>query len=748
MGAPTNTAGTWRFGAFEFDAQSTELRRSGVLIKLREQSSRVLLYLLEHAGQVVTREELRQCLWPSDTFVDFDHSLNAAVMKLRDALGDSADKPLYIATIPKRGYRFVAPVSFVQTTIFPARVSLNGSVKKQQCPPTVEINIPSNSKEEQPTDRHWAPAPFLLVGLCALVTGILTAIFLSIRAVTRHESPAYGVTEQRVTSNPPEAPVESGVVSPDGKYLAYSDPTGLYLRVIASGETRRWDVPKDFIARPSSWFPDGTHLLAMRLEGTPPKPSLWKLSLLGGNPRKLIDNVGSGSVSPDGTRIAFVAFLPSWGRELWVMDADGSNPRKIAESGSPESSIYPPAWSPDGRRIAYIERHEFVPPNPTLKLSSVWTRDADGGDLQPIVKNSGLGTGIAWTPDGRILFASRTNPAGERDHEGVRFIRVDERTGKATGTPQLVTDGEGSIGKISITSDGKRLVLCRTSTQLQAFIAGFDARTRKWEKPQRLTLDANNNLAFAWLADGRTVLFASNRNGKWALFKQAIDETTAELLVEGRTGPPRLSADGAHVLYPTRADPANSSIPVSLMRLPVAGGSPQLVLKDLNITNFQCARLPSTLCLFSKAQGGHAVYVSFDPEGGVGRELLRSGGNFDNWTLSPDGETLAVFPGDHRIQFFSLENEVFHESNTITLNDWWVPNGDWSADGKGVLIPSLTPAGIPVILEVNRAGKASVVLDGVAHTGFWAMVPAPDGHHGILDAEVPGDNNAWMINNF
>jgi TolB-like protein len=111
MGELTNTARTWRFGAFEFDAHSMELRRAGVPVKLREQSSRILVCLLENAGRLVTREELRQLLWPSDTFVDFDHSLNTAVMTLRDALGDKADKPLYIETLPRRGYRFVAPVS-------------------------------------------------------------------------------------------------------------------------------------------------------------------------------------------------------------------------------------------------------------------------------------------------------------------------------------------------------------------------------------------------------------------------------------------------------------------------------------------------------------------------------------------------------------------------------------------------------------------------------------------------------------
>ena len=101
----------WRFGIFEVDIRNSELRRGGTLVKLREQSFRVLVLLLERAGDIVTREELRQGLWPSDTYVDFDHSLNSAIMKLRDALGDSADKPLYIETIPKRGYRFVAPVS-------------------------------------------------------------------------------------------------------------------------------------------------------------------------------------------------------------------------------------------------------------------------------------------------------------------------------------------------------------------------------------------------------------------------------------------------------------------------------------------------------------------------------------------------------------------------------------------------------------------------------------------------------------
>jgi len=99
-----------RFGVFEADLSAAELRKGGVRIRLQEQPFQVLAYLLQHPGEVVSREDLRQRLWPSDTFVDFDHSLNTAVNKLREALGDSASSPRYVETLARKGYRFVAPV--------------------------------------------------------------------------------------------------------------------------------------------------------------------------------------------------------------------------------------------------------------------------------------------------------------------------------------------------------------------------------------------------------------------------------------------------------------------------------------------------------------------------------------------------------------------------------------------------------------------------------------------------------------
>jgi TolB-like protein/DNA-binding winged helix-turn-helix (wHTH) protein/Flp pilus assembly protein TadD len=191
MGMPTNTAAQiWRFGVFEFDAYSMELRRAGIPVKLRDQSSRILAYLLEHAVQMVTREELRQLLWPADTFVDFDHSLNTAVMTLREALGDKADKPLYIETLPRRGYRFVAPVSLGRAAV---RIEDEGVAYVPHAPSaesarppaeTAAVPTPLTSQDLTVSDRDprsepKAASPLLPAWVTALRAWVVPALLVT-----------------------------------------------------------------------------------------------------------------------------------------------------------------------------------------------------------------------------------------------------------------------------------------------------------------------------------------------------------------------------------------------------------------------------------------------------------------------------------------------------------------------------------------------------------------------------------------
>ena len=139
MPAPSASSArrVFRFGIFEADLASGELRKSGIRIRLQEQPFQLLALLLERSGQIVTREEVREKLWPADTFVDFDHSLNTAIAKLRDAMGDSATSPRYVETIARKGYRFVAPVQ--------SGVPESGSAVPASVHPELDVPMPHRS---------------------------------------------------------------------------------------------------------------------------------------------------------------------------------------------------------------------------------------------------------------------------------------------------------------------------------------------------------------------------------------------------------------------------------------------------------------------------------------------------------------------------------------------------------------------------------------------------------------------------
>src|SRR6266487_3452594 len=144
---------TIRFGVFEFDPRSRELRKQGMKIKLQGQPAEILAVLLERPGQVITREELQKRLWPADTFVDFEHSLNAAIKRLRAALGDSADSPRFVETLSRRGYRFIAPL-----------------IQPVETQPVDDAPQPA-AQSSKPAPRPWSVplvAGFLLVVAIAL----------------------------------------------------------------------------------------------------------------------------------------------------------------------------------------------------------------------------------------------------------------------------------------------------------------------------------------------------------------------------------------------------------------------------------------------------------------------------------------------------------------------------------------------------------------------------------------------------
>ena len=157
----------FRFGVFEADARSGELRKSGVRLRLQEQPFQILLLLLERSGEVIGREELRQRLWPADTFVDFDHGLNTVINKLREVLGDSASNPRFIETLAKRGYRFLLPVELVTDE------------RPEKAEPAATTNLPQTSFPTGSLLTRAEELPFVPHGYVRVLLLLIQIMYLS-----------------------------------------------------------------------------------------------------------------------------------------------------------------------------------------------------------------------------------------------------------------------------------------------------------------------------------------------------------------------------------------------------------------------------------------------------------------------------------------------------------------------------------------------------------------------------------------
>ena len=705
------------FGPFEVNLRAGELRRDGSKVRLQEQPFQVLAMLLERPGEIITREELRNRLWPADTFVDFDHGLNAAVKRLRDALGDSAENPRFVETLARRGYRFVAPV-------------VGGSNGAD----------PHGKAESAPTRqaRHHFTRIIAIIAVLLMGTGAGWV-------VARRANPGVSVSQQRLTANPSDDPVLGAVISPDGKYLAFADRGGLFLRVIGTGETHSLVVPDGSTTRPTSWFPDGSHLLAT-VSGTPGEASsLWSISVLGGNQRKLMDNAEARSVSPDGSQIAFVRAQPL-NHELWLMSADGERSRKVV--GEPGDVFGGVTWSADSRRFAFV-RYVYKSWHQRGSVS-LWMSRADSGIAKLILSDVRLGDGLAWATDNRLVYSLDETPPNINDSKGdsnLWTIQVDANSDRLVGKAKRLTTGPDRKTGLSSSADGKKLAFLRWNGEAHVYVSQIRGNA-SLTIPQRLGLEEGRNLPYTWTPDSKFVLFTSDRDGATHLFKQGISQPAPDLLVGGSDSvvSARLTPDGSEVLYLVLPGSKSSDKRLRLMRMPLAGGTPQVVLQEQAIDNFQCARAPHTLCVFGQLSERNLRFLSFDPEVGKGSELAKIDiGLKYNWSLSPDGATLAIAQARHNeIELLSTQGRP---TRTLTLEGGvGVASLDWAADGRSIWASSWPATGTQALLNISLNGKVKPMFRDSDKDVGW-VIPSPDGRY-IAFWEAGGSANAWVLQGF
>ena len=721
-----------RFGVFEVNRTTGELRKGGVRIRLQDQPFQILLMLLERPGEVVTREEIQGRLWPEGTFVEFEHSIGTAVKKLRQALGDDADTPRYIETLPRRGFRFIAPVESPVAESFPPRSEI------RRAPGPVIIT------------RHKKAA----IGSVALVAAALLAgtWFL----LHRHPKPPAELTQKQLTFNSSDNPVGSAVISPDSKYLAYSDLAGIKVKLLSTAEEqlipRPVGVPAGFFWWVDSWFPDSTQLLVDANDKVG-HTSLWTVSVLGQSPRQLREGASGFGVSPDGKHIAFSLLgVPGMHRDLWLMGSQGDNPQKVLSISGENEGLPWVDWSPDGERLAYTRVHR----SSDRFLWSIETCDLKGANRTAVVPDTELFMADPlWLPEGRIIYTRKESLAS--GDVNVWQIAVDNRIGTPTGKPKRITQWAGSyLGDLSTSADGKQLMMVRRIFQAQGYLGELAAGGTRMNPPRRLTNDEASDDPTGWTPDSKAVLFDSNRNGTWGIYKQGIGQETSEPLL---TGPqddsgPRLSADGAWILYvESPRTTANPAPPLRLMRIPASGGVSQFVMETRNTLDFGCARAPASLCvIFETSQNRKQMMITpFDPLKGRGK-VLRTieedpSHTYSETQLSPDGSTVSISragePEIH-IRLLSLSGGPDRE---FTLKGWSNITGlDWSPDGKGFYCGSVSSQG-GTLLHVDMAGNALVLWQHKGGEGPIWGVPSPDGHYLAIRAMVTS-SNVWMLEGF
>lgn len=555
--------------------------------------------------------------------------------------------------------------------------------------------------------------------------------------------------ERNLTGNRQNDPVWGAALSPDGKYLAFSYKAGLFLRVLPTGETHALPEADNRKTYRVNWFPDSTRLLTMRSAGPGQKPEIWSDSVLGGAPRKLVDDGDQGTVSPDGTKIAFVRGEFNH-QEIWVVDADGQHPEKLVSAEGAFGSV---TWAPDGRHIGFVHHVDRLDSEGDISVEICESASRPTSKPFVVFRNSRLWNALAWTRDNRLIY-SVGEPPPNRTDSNLWAQTIDPARFQPVGAPVRLTSGPDGKARLALSADGKQLSYLRLTHSPHVYVAEIRGAQPHVGPLRRLSLDEGENYPYDWTPDGQTLIFKSDRDGPFHLFKQTLDQRAPELLVGGDDNVviARIDPKGSAILY-LLSTPASDFVSpgMRIKRIPVNGGVPELVLADSAINNFQCARRTSTVCVLSIYAPNHLSLYTFDAVNGQ-KTLLKTiydpEWSLFNWSLSPDGTTLAL----SKKQRPSVASEISllgldGSENKIPLDGWFaIDYVDWAADGKSLWVNATTQNGTATMLKVTRNGKITPVLEENEMVFGWA-IPSPDGRHIAIWKGEQG-SNAWLLEGF
>jgi DNA-binding winged helix-turn-helix (wHTH) protein/Tol biopolymer transport system component len=636
---------TVRFGPFELDSQCGELRKNNVRLRLQGQPIQILEMLLAKPGELVSREEIQQRLWSADTFVDFDHSLNTAIKKLRQALGDEVDAPLYIDTLPKRGYRFIGKVEkeapreenpvLADTTIVP---------------PEPVATLPANRR----TRRSW-----VLAGGVAI---LLVAGWLIYQGSRPPSLPRITSSHPLVTNIRTSLPVADTKLLTDGKSIYFVTPQGVHdvapstFQVLVTGgavsELPGVNDPLYDISR------DGSELLLMVPDG--PKwdhVNVFAKPLPAGPPRMILKDGRYPIWASDGRGIFFVR---NDYKELDRANADGTGVQRIATS----TDIGAPHLSPDGSRIRFSAGN-----------GELWEVGTDGSNLHPVLAGQKLALGGAWSPDGKVYFFSGW------DGERFSLWTAPDKPSWWQQSPEVaqpLTPGPNSYGRPIVSRDGKQLFAMGEEHQGELSI--YDRKSERFVP----YLGGISVCYVDFSRDGQWMTYVSYPEGP--LWRSRIDGSEKrQLTLQTMGGFPRWSPDGRLIVFVGTArrekNKTDDSTPGGVYVVGRDGGAPSLLLAGNEFPSDPTWSADgNSIAYYSKPDGIHDELRILDTQTMKSTKLPKSEGlGSPRW--SPDGKYLAALSsGFNRIMLFTFATQTWQELASGTGFGWEC----WSRDSKFV----------------------------------------------------------------
>jgi eukaryotic-like serine/threonine-protein kinase len=563
---------------------------------------------------------------------------------------------------------------------------------------------------------------------------------------------------QQLTINSSENPVKGGAISPDGRYLAYTDMRGMHIKLVGSDETQ--SVPQPDVLQNNSvvweivangWFPDSKRFLA-NAHPAAERPDAWSsrtssiwLVSVSATPQKLRDNAVAWSVSPDGLLISFGVD----DREIWIMPQNGEQAYKLYQAEA-EKAICCLYFFRNGR-VAYITSDKSG--------DTFVSRDLKGGPVTTLVPPSEMKKmgDSTWLPDGRLLYSDSCNAltSGFNTPCNYWIERFDTRTGKIIEKPRRLTNWAGfSMNDPSADAGGQRIAFRKSSGRGVGYVADLAAGGTRLINSRRFTLEEGGEDVIAdWTSDSKNVIVALNRGDHYSLRKQSLNSDTQEPILTSVPGglleAAFMSPDDRWVIF--QVWPISGGPTVQLMRVGLTGRSPQLIFTMREGSSSFCTR--SKLCAVGEQSEDHKqmIITSFDPINGRGSELARVdlSPEYERdmtslpWSISPDGKRLAMARGPQGpIEIRPLpggQTQIIRPTGIKRLRSL-----GWAADGKGLFVFNITNQGSE-LLHLNMLGTANILWKSNSDRCFG--FPSPDGRHlAIYDWQLGA--NMWMMENF